>query len=222
MALIEYTTVPAVSNEGMFEFPSWFEGSPEHSGGLTGDLGYPAYATQSDSYFLTGTKKPINEQNALTFAGNNGKDHWETVVMEARVSLFVPAGMIQAFSFVSQQNSIKEHSLFLKRMGLKFRTPDKQEKLWISGDLSRLQTLGEWTNKVSLSDSDRAALQGYYLNGYMLEVSSESKGSGTRNTTVQVGNFKLYYDLGPENTRWVVGAMRAPAHIEGGGGINFN
>ena len=222
MALIEYKTVPAQSNANTAEFPEWFRGQAAHSSYVTGTLGAVGATTQSDvNSWLQSGQQQINNPGALVFKGENGKDHWMTVVIDADEALWVPADRLTGFSVVTQQNSNKGHALYTNRIGLKFRNQAGAEHIWLSPRGIRLDTYDEWTLKIDFSESNLQDLQGYYVSGFVVEVSSKG-GTGTRNSQVTVGHLKLYYNNGPENTRWVVGAMRPPAKIAGEGSIKFN
>ena len=222
MALIEYKTVPAQSNADTAEFPEWFRGQAEHSSYVTGTLGAVGGTTQSDvNSWLQPGQKPINNPAALVFKGENGKDHFMTVVIDADEALWVPGDQLTGFSVVTQQNSTKGHALYTNKIGLKFRNQAGSEHIWLSPRGIRLDTYDEWTLKINFSESNLQDLQGYYVSGFVVEVSSKG-GSGTRETQVTVGQLKLYYNNGPENTRWVVGAMRPPGQIGGEGAIHFN
>lgn len=220
MALIEYKTVPAQSNANT-EFSEWFRGQAVHSSGLAATLGMMG-TTQSDvGSWLQSGQKPIHEPKALVFKGENGKDHWMTVVIEADEALWVPADKLTGFSVVTQQNSTSGHALYTNKIGLKFKNQAGLEHLWLGLRGIRLDTIAEWTIKFDFSEKDLQDLQGFYVSGFVVEVSSKG-GSGTRQSQVTVGHLKLYYDNGPENTRWVVGAMRPPEKMEGEGSIKFN
>ena len=69
-----------------------------HSSGLAATLGMMG-TTQSDvGSCLQSGQKPIHEPKALVFKGENGKDHWMTVVIEADEALWVPADKLTGFS----------------------------------------------------------------------------------------------------------------------------
>ena len=220
MALIEYQTVPAVSHANTAEFPEWFRGQAVHSSWVAGTLGFMG-TTQSDvGYWLQSGQQPINKPKALLFKGENGKDHWMTVVIEADEAPWVPAHQLTGFSAVTQQNSTSGHALYANKIGLKFKNEEGLEHLWLSPRGVRQNTLSEWTLKFDFSENDLQALRGFYVSGFVVEVSSKG-GTGTRESQVTVGSLKLYYDNGPEDTRWVVGAMRPPEQIGGEGAIRF-
>ena len=221
MALIEYKTVPAVSNANTAEFPEWFRGQARHSTYVEATLGDVGGLTQSDvNSWLQPGQQQINNPGALVFKGENGKDHWMTVVIDADEALWVPADRLTGFSVVTQQNSTKGHALYTNKIGLKFRNQAGSEHIFLTPRGFRLDTIAEWTAKVNFPEPDLQALQGYYVSGFVVEVSSRG-GSGTRNSQVTVGQLKLYYNNGPEDTRWVVGAMRPPEQIGGEGAIRF-
>ena len=223
MALIEYKTVPAVSNANTAEFPEWFRGQAVHSTYVVGTLGSVGGTTQSDvSGWLQPGQKPINNPAALVFKGENGKDHWMTAVIDADEALWVPADRLESFSIVTQQNSTAGHALYTSKIGLKFRNQTGSEHLYLTTRLPRLNHIDTWVIKTQpFTAKELETLQGYYVSGFVIEVSSEH-GSGTRKSEVRVGNLKFYYNHGPENTRWVVGAMRPPEQIGGEGAIRFS
>ena len=222
MALIEYKTVPAQSNANTGEYPEWFRGQAVHSTSVEGTLGSVGGTTKSDvSSWLQPGQKQINNSDALFFKGENGKDHWMTVVIDADEALWVPADRLESFSVVSQQNSTAGHGLYAHKIGLKFRNEAGLEHLYLTGRLVRQSHIDRWVTKISFTEKQLQTLQGYYVSGFVVEVSTEH-GSGTRTSQVTVGSLKFYYNHGPEDTRWVVGAMRPPEQIGGEGAIRFN
>ena len=222
MSLIEYKTVPAYSHANTEEYPEWFRGQAVHSTYVVGTLGSVGGTTQSDvSSWLQSGQKQINNSDALFFKGDNGKDHWMTVVIDADEALWVPADRLESFSIVTQQNSTAGHSLYTSKIGLKFRNQAGSEHLYLTNRLARLGHIDRWVTKVPFTAQQLETLQGYYVSGFVIEVSTEH-GQGTRASELKVGNLKFYYNHGPEDTRWVVGAMRPPEKIAGEGSIKFN
>jgi len=219
MANITYTTVAAVSETDKGGWPRILEKGGTRIGQRTPNLGIktPFY---SDSYWNVADTGYINDAETVKFSGNNGLAHYESYKFGNNGSVFVPGRVLTGVQVESTQNSTAGHGLFLSRIGLIFRNASNHEYFWGGATRSRPNTYNKHVYLQNIDQITRSALVDYVLDSLVVEISSEG-GSGTRTTEVQIGGFKLLYNVGPSSMRWVVGAMRKREKAFGEGSIQL-
>ena len=219
MAQTEYTTIPAVSEESTAEWPIILAKPGNHIGAKTPTMGDTS-AFQSDVSWSNTESYTINAANAIKFTGSNGKNHWESYKFGDAGCIYPKADVIRGFQLENTQDSTAGHGMYLRRMGLVFRNAAGKEEFWGGASRSRPSSFDKQVWKKEFSDSERNKLKGFFVRALIVEISTEG-GTGTRPTNVTLGGFKLLYDVGPENTRWVVGKMRTVTKLAGDGSIQF-
>lgn len=219
MAQTEYTTIPAISKEDTAEWPVILAKPGNRINGKTPTMGNTA-AFKSDVTWAITESSTINAASAITFSGENGKDHWESYKFGDAGCIFPRAEVIRGFQLENTQDSTAGHGLYLRRMGLVFRNSAGTEEFWGGAPRSRPSSFNKQVWKRELTDSDRTKLKGFFVRALIVEVSTQG-GTGTRPTSLSLGGFKLLYDVGTADTRWVVGKMRTVTKLSGEGSIQF-
>ena len=220
MANITYMTAPAYSDYDTPEWPQWFASGGVSINSKTPTLGDTTAFKSDVSWWNQGAGGHINTANAITFKGDNGKDHWQSFIFGTNGSVFPPGNLIKKFQLENTQDSTAGRGLYLRRMGLVFKDLSGREHFWGSASRSRPSSFNKQIWERALSDSDRTKLNGYLMSALVVEVSSQG-GSGSRETQVKLGGFKLQYDVGPADCRWLVGKQRPAGEMKGEGAILF-
>ena len=219
MADIIYTTVAAVSETDKGGWPRVLEKGGTRIVQRTPTLGIKT-PFKSDSYWDVADTGYINDAETVKFTGTNGLEHYESYKFGNNGSICVPGRVLTGVQVESTQNSTAGHGLFLSRIGLIFRNDFNHEHFWGGASRSRPNTFNKQVYLQNIDQTTRSALADYVLDSLVVELSSKG-GTGSRTTEVRIGGFKLLYNVGPSNMRWVVGAMRKRDQAFGEGSIQL-
>ena len=219
MADITYTTMAAVSETNKGGWPRVFN----KPGGImverTPNLGNKTPFFNDVQWTISETGY-ISDAGAIRFSGENGLEHYQSYRFGNAGSIFPKADVITGFQLENKQNSTAGHGIYLSRMGLIFRNRSGAELMWGSEIRGRPNTYEKQIWVQQINQSDRNLLTGYVVDSLAVEMSTRT-GTGIRNTQVELGGFKLLYNVGPSSMRWVVGAMRQRSQAFGEGSIQF-
>ena len=219
MADITYTTMAAVSETNAGGWPRVFNKPADHMVGRTPNLGNktPFY---SDFQWQVSDTGYISDAGAIRFSGTNGLEHYQSYKFGNAGSIFPNANVITGFQLENKQDSTSGHGIYLSRMGLIFRNKSGEELMWGSPIRGRPQTYDKQIWIQQINQADRDLLTGYVVDSLVVELTTRT-GTGTRTTQVELGGFKLLYNVGPSSMRWVVGAMRKREQAFGEGSIQL-
>lgn len=216
MANTTYISAPCVGlGNKSDENIKWQDGSlVSYSGQLTPDLGSTQLWKNDVTWNITrNSNKFINDDNAYSIGGENGKEHWAIYRVNSDFNgLYPPMELVSGFGIGWYQDSTAGHGMYPKRFGVRAYNPTTgADLIWGCSERSRGSNNSSWQHLIyDFSESDRTALQGFRFDGFYVQISSQS-GTGTRSTSVSLGNFRLHYEAGLEasTNRWVVGKYRS-------------
>ena len=216
MANTTYITAPTVGlGDKADESIKWQDGTlVSYSGELTPDLGSTQLWQNDVTWTVTrNSNRFINDDNAFTISGENGKSHWAIYRVNSDFNgLYPPMELVSSFGIGWYQNSTAGHGMYPRRFGFKAYNPSTGlDLVWGSNARSRGSNNSSWQHaKYGLSESDKTALQGFRFDAFFVQISSEG-GVGTTSSQVILGNFRLQYEAGLElsTNRWVVGKYRS-------------
>ena len=211
MSNTTYETAPITGN-GMFDAPAicWHKGNITPADGnsiscefgnrgtVSGDVQWPVSRDGS---------KLIHETGAYTISGTNGKSHDCVYRQSEQPALWPRMNLILGFSFRWKQDSNNGHGLFMRNCGISMVNRDGGDrKHWGSAEFSRSSSLDWQSTRFNFTEADRGAMGGYYFERLWFRASTNG-GTGTRGTSLQVGDFRLYYSAGSPSSlrRWVIG-----------------
>jgi len=219
MADITYTTMAALSETDAGGWPRVFNKPADNMVERTPNLGYK-FPFFNDIKWTVRDTGYISDAGAIAFSGTNGLEHFQSYRFGNAGSIFPKGDVITGFQLENTQNSTAGHGMYLSRMGLIFRNKSGNELFWGSNVRGRPNTFNKQTWRQEITQEERNQLNGYLVDSLAIEIST-SGGSGTRTSEVTLGGFKLLYNVGPSNMRWVAGAMRKRDQAFGEGSIQF-
>ena len=118
-----YITAPTVGlGDKADESIKWQDGSlVSYSGELTPDLGSTQLWKNDVTWNLTrNSNKFINDDNAFTVSGENGKNHWAIYRVNSDFNgLYPPLELVNGFGIGWYQNSTAGHGMYPRRFGFK-------------------------------------------------------------------------------------------------------
>ena len=213
---ITYETVPLSITKDSSDKIKWFSPGCKRTGAQTPTMGDTS-EFKSDVEWGASGNKDIQEKPGVQFKGSNGKDHWATYEFGFNTqNLYCPANRINGFSLYAKPNSNAGHALFFRRMGLKFKNSNGATEFW-GGAAFDKQSGYDWhqyTKGFNIGEIEK--LEKYMVTALVIEISTAS-GTGTRETTLDVGGFKIHYSChGPSNGLWVLGQRRNYPFTYGG------
>ena len=189
-----------------------------HDGGLTGanDLSMQYGRVQTWTRDVTwGVKnnsgKKLHEAAAYTISGENGKSHEGNYEQtQSGYGRHIPMQFVKGFSITAQQNSTAGHGLYLKNAGIEFVLDDGTVKRWGSNNFPRSSSYGDIVYQFEFPESEQKLMAGNGARFHRFICrASTSGGSGTRTTTLTLGEFRLLYgDTGSSNNLWVMPSNR--------------
>ena len=216
MSNTTYETVPLVIDKDSSDKVKWFGPGCRHTGSQTPSMGNTA-AFKSDVTWGFSGNEDVQERPGVKFSGTNGKDHYATYEFGfAGSNLYCPAHRLNGFSLYAAPNSNRGHALFFRRMGLKLKNKTGREQFWGSATFDKKSGYDwmQYTRGFNLGEIE--TLENYMVTALVIEISTAS-GTGTVESQLQVGGFKLHYSVhGPSNARWVVGQRRNEPFNYGG------
>ena len=211
---ITYECPPSEQTKDSTVTVNWLNRGITPTSSQTPTFGNTTAFKQDVTWGYTGNGDPQGYPG-VTFKGSNGKDHWATYEFGTSGGLFCPAHVLNGFSLESKQNSQAGHGLWLRRIGLKFINFAGQTKFWGGAPKSSRNGDFSWhTMSKGFSSEEQESLKGFVVKGLVIEVSTQG-GTGTRETQLEVGHFRLHYSVGPSNSRWVIGKRMATPFVDG-------
>lgn len=153
----------------------------------------------------------LHEWHSCNIGGNNGKSHEAN--FEQNVSgwgRYIPMEFIRGFSIDFQQDSTGGHGVYLLNAGIEFINNSGTTYRWGSYDRSRQSDTNRHIAAYVFSNADRAEMSknGARFHRFICRLST-SGGTGTRDTRVKLGDFRLFYgDTGCDHGRWVLPNLR--------------
>ena len=212
MTMKKYDTVAPSNRNDSNAAINWHDGSIINKTSNTYiDYGHNTI-WQRDVNWGVNPDKKLHEWPHCRIGGNNGRSHEANY--EQNISgwaRFIPMKFVYGFSIDFQQDNTSGHSLFLKNAGIEFVTEDGTYLRWGSNDRSRQSDTNRHTALYMFGADVQAemAKNNAQFNRFICRTSS-SGGSGTRETYVKLGNFRLIYDnTGCESGRWILPNRRA-------------
>ena len=211
MANTTYETA-SLSGNGMFDAPAvcWHKGhiTPADGNSISCDFGNRGTVSGDVTWPVSRDgNKFMHETGAYTISGENGKSHDCVYRQSEQPGLWPKMNLILGFSFRWQQNSNAGHGLFMRNCGISMVNRNGGDRrYWGSPEYSRGNTYDWQSTRFNFSAADRGAMGGYYFERFWFRASSDG-GTGTRETNLKVGDFRLYYQAGTPSgfRRWVIG-----------------
>lgn len=168
----------------------------------------------------------IDIENAWKISGKNGKDHWgifktgspttATSAFGTRVggySLMPSIEHIRGFHVKWYNYHDSKHTLFVRKIGVGFRTRSGAQKIWSTSTQRKFKGPGMIEHYFSSSDLTAMRRDNLVLDSFWCQVSSESSGVLDNTSEVAVGGFGLSWEtcsptLSGSPYAWAVGRYR--------------
>lgn len=189
---------------------NWYDAPiKSHVGAIDFDMGTPLTWTQDVKWPIKKNSNPnINE--GIIIEGDNSKDHLAIYCQLTGVDgLFPSMRHINGFEIDWVNNSTAGSAMYLKKIGIETCKGDGSvSHRWSTENHSPPGNYDKKTMGGFFSKDDMAKFANDYFYRLWFQISSETSGPGSRTTQVTLGNFKLLYNVGSKDNRWIVGKYR--------------
>ena len=203
--------IQTVSSAGYMRFDNLFVGSEQKNTTERPNEGVDT-STWANNGNLTWTAKggdvcASSAGNGYTYKGSNGKSH-DGITHIGTESGSYPSTQIDGFQFKAYQNSGAGHGLFIRRWGFRLATASGSGGTFF--DCGGVLKRGDYGTK-TYSHKFNSSIMSKLANGYVFDelrigISTDG-GTGSRETTVQIYDFK-YSWVGKSGKHLIVPAVR--------------
>ena len=211
MSNTAYISVPSKGSRGDSYTPqNWYNTRVEsHVGAIDFDMGTPMTWTQDTSWPIIKNSNP-HLKEGIIIEGNNSKDHLSIYCqLTGADGLFPSMRHITGFELDWENNSTAGSAMFLKKIGIESCKGDgSPSHRWSTENHSSPSNYDTKTMGGFFSKDDMTKFANDYFYRLWFQISSETSGPGSRTTQVTLGRFKLLYDVGSADNRWIVGKYR--------------